>query len=280
MLHLPKPENFGTGSGFRRGGGSSVFKRLKDVAILVRCSNLSSGGPAIDNVDLCTMDVTTDLKKMPVFWVGSADDSQSVQLLKRLYANSTSNDAKKSIVQGIGIHQLADEVYPTLRDILKGSDADEVRARAALWIGEQHSTIGLQLLMDVAQNDRSLKVREQAVLAIGLIDDDASIDALITLVRKADNTKVRARAAMWLGQKASQKAVSTLEDVIQGDDDSDVQRQALYALSNSKDRGAIDLLIKIAKTHSNPRIRKQAIQILGQTNDPKALDALIEFVKK
>ncbi len=280
VLRIARPEGAKKNSDGRTDGEPSVFKRMKDVAILFLCSGSSSGERTIERVELCAMELSLDLKKHPVFWIGSTDDNQSVQLLKSAYKAASLTDVKKHVVEAVGIHQQSDESYPYLSEILKGTEPDEVRGTAAFWLGEQRNPAGLKLLMDVAQNDRSTKVREQAVFAISRIDDDSSIDALITLVRNGRDSKVRSRAAFWLGQKASQKAVSTLEDVIANDGDSDVQRQALYGLWQTKDQQAIERVIKIAQTHPNPRIRKQAIQILGQSDDPKALEALIEIARK
>ncbi len=279
-LQMTKPEGVSKNPGSRSNADRSIFKRMKDVAILFLCSTTPSGESSIQKVEICNMELSIDLKKNPVFWIGWTDDEQSVQRLAELYKTVSLPAAKKRFVEAIGIHQQSKKVYPFLSDLLKSSDPDEVRANAAFWLSEQHNPDALSLLMNVAQTDRSTKVREQAVFPISQIDDEASTDALITLVRKADDSKVRAKAAFWLGQKASQKALATLDDIIASDDETDVQRQALYALSQEKNKEGTDRLIRIAKTHPNPRIRKQAIQILGQSDDSRALEALIEIVRK
>ena len=280
VLKLAKPEGIKTNARSESNAGTSIFKRMKDVAMLLLCSKGSAGQTVVQKVDICTMELSTNLKKTPVFWVGQSDDEQSVRLLAELYKTASLPEARKRFVEAIGIHQQSKQVYPFLSDLLKSDDPDEVRSNAAFWLSEQHNPEGLQLLMNVAQSDRSLKVREQAVFAISQIGDNASTDALITLVRKSDDTKLRAKAAFWLGQIASRKAIATLEDIVASDDQTDVQRQALYALSQQKDTEGVDRLIRIANTHPNPRIRKQAIQILGQSEDPRALGALIEIVRK
>ncbi len=280
LLQIPKPPGLGRTNGYRSKEGADIFKRMKDIALLFRYSSAASGDPSVQEERICDMELLIDLRKIPVFWIGMADDDQSVERLAALFKTVSSNSIKKHLVEAVGIHQRSDKVYPFLSALLKSKEPDDVRANGAFWVSQQRNPAALPLLMDVAQQDPSVNVREQAVFAVSQIDGDASTDALITLVRKADNTTVRARAAFWLGQKASQKAVATLEDVVAGDDESDVQRQALFALSQMKDKEGVDRLIRIAETHPNPRIRKQAIQILGQSDDPKALEALIEIAKK
>ncbi|HEY6953057.1 MAG TPA: HEAT repeat domain-containing protein [Bacteroidota bacterium] len=256
-----------------------IFKRLKDVAVLFLFSDGSSGIPSVDRIDLCTMELSVDLQKKPLYWLGFADDVESVRHLIGVFSQPVSIDVKKRLVETIAIHQHSDDVYPFLVSVLEGSEQDGVRARAAFWIGEQKNPESLRLLMETAQQDRSRKVREESVFAISQTDGDSSVDALITLARSANDAKVRSKAAFWLGQKTSTKAVATLEDIIAGDEDTDVQRQALYGLSQIKDNEAVNRLIRVAKSHPNPRIRKLAIQILGQTDDPKALEALIDIAR-
>ncbi len=280
ILGLSKPPGASTRDESGRNEGTNVFKRMKDVALLFLCSGDRAGAPNVVGVRMCTMELSVDLKKSPVFWLGTADDDQSVHLLQDVYKNISEHGVKKRVVEAVGIHQRSEEAYPFLRGVLNSREPDDVRAQAAFWVSQQHNPGALSLLMDIAQHDPSPKVREQAVFAVSQTGGDASIDALITLVRKSDNTKVRAKAAFWLGQKASQKAVSTLEEVIAGDDGTEVQRQALYGLAQSKSREGIERIIRIAETHPNPGIRRQAIQILGQSDDPKALDALIDIARK
>ncbi|HTP13384.1 MAG TPA: HEAT repeat domain-containing protein [Bacteroidota bacterium] len=280
ILGLHTPTGTGDRDGSRMNEGTNVFKRMKDVALLFLLSGTRSGEPNIIGVKLCNMELSVDLKKHPVLWLGATDDDQSVRHLTNLYKSIREDSEKRRLVEAVGIHQRSAEVYPFLSDVLKSRDADDVRAQAAFWVSQQHNPDALSFLMDIAQHDPSAKVREQAVFAVSQTDGDASTDALITLVRKGDNAKVRGKAAFWLGQKASQKAVSTLEDIVSSDEETEVQRQALYGLAQIKSREGIDRLIKIAENHPNPRIRRQAIQILGQSDDPKALDALIDIARK
>jgi HEAT repeat protein len=260
--------------------GARVFKRLKDVGLFFRINAKSSDAYAIEAMSLCDLELSIDLKKDRVYWLGSTDEDQSVGRLKKLLTNESPEKVKKALVEAIGIHQTSALVYPLLGEILAGSSSDEVRSQAAFWIGEQNNPAGLKLLLGIAENDKSLKVREQAVFGLSRYDSEASTDALIALARTAKDTKIRSKAAFWLGQKASQKAVVTLEDIVAGDEESEVQRQALFGLSQTKDKEGVERLIKIAETHPNPRIRKLAIQLLGQSDDPKALDAIIAIVRK
>jgi len=197
LLQIPKPPGLGRNNGYRSNEGTGIFKRMKDIALLFRYSSVSSGDPSIQEARICDMGLLTDLRKLPIFWIGMTNDDQSVERLATLYRTVSSTIVKKRLVEAVGIHQLSDRVYPFLCAVLKSKEPDDVRKNAAFWVSQQRNPAGLQLLMDVAEQDPSTKVREQAVFAVSQIDGDGSTDALITLVRKADNTKVRARAASF-----------------------------------------------------------------------------------
>jgi HEAT repeat protein len=270
----------------RKNGGAwngeraKIFKVEKDIAILFRFSRSASGDISVEKIEIANMELSVDLKNRPLFWLGRADDEQSVARLKEIFGEVSTDIQKKAVLEAIGVHQRSDNAYPFLTKILSSGEHDEVRSQAAFWMGEQNCPEGLQTLIQVAQNDRSQKVREQAVFAISVMDMDESTEALITLAQKAKDSHTRAKAAFWLGNKASQKVIATLENIVADDEETDVQRQALYALSRTQDKDGVDRLIRISKTHPNPRIRKQAVQLLGQSDDPKALEALIEIVRK
>ncbi|MDP2885681.1 MAG: HEAT repeat domain-containing protein [Ignavibacteria bacterium] len=260
-------------------GRGSIVKVLKEVAILFRISGSLGDESSLKKLVVSNMELYVDLKKKPLLWLGGAEDDQSVGLLKDLFDQQSSTELKKDLLTGIGIHQNSREAFPFLVGVLKGEQADNIRAQAAFWLGQQNRSESLPVLMEAAQDDRSTRVKEQSVFAIGQLSSDESTEALITLARKARDTKVRAKAAFWLGQKASQKAMATLESIIADDEEIDVQRQALYALAQIHTSEVLDRLITTAKSHRNPRIRKQAIQCLGQSDDPRALDALIAIVR-
>jgi HEAT repeat protein len=264
----------------RSRGGPAIFKRMKDVAFLFHLSRKTSGGTEVQSIVECNMELSVDFKNTPLFWLGSAGDDESVRHLEEMLGEAATIGLKKGLVEAIGIHQRSNEVFPFLNRLLNGKEPEEVRAKAAFWMGETDNRDGLKPLMTIAEKDGSLKVREAAVFAISRFDTDESTDDLISLARTADNPKVRGKAAFWLGQKASRKAVATLENIIQDDEETAVQRQALFALSQIKDKEGVERLMSIAKNHPSPRIRKQAIQILGQSDDPRALEALIEIARK
>ncbi len=195
-------------------GRNKIVEVLKEVAILFKISGNLTDESSLKKADVSNMELYVDLGKKPLVWLGGAGDDQSVSLLKDLFDRQSSTELKKDLLMAIGIHQNSREAYPFLVGVLKSEQADNIRAQAAFWLGEQNRSESLSVLLDAAKGDRSTKVKEQSVFAISRLSSDESTEALISLARKAKDSKVRAKAAFWLGQKASQKAVATLESII------------------------------------------------------------------
>jgi HEAT repeat protein len=273
VFNTDDPED---GRGEYRGNGSKGPKVRKEIGILIH------HGPSgkIDDVTVSNMSLHVDLRDDPVFWLGGAEDKESIALLTSLYDQAPGAESRKKIVTASAFHEASGPAFPFLRRVLTGNDETSVREDAAFWLGETGTPEALKLLVETATGDRSAGVREKAVFGISQMELDGAIDALISLAREGKDTEVRKKALFWLGQKASDKAVATLEKVASEDEDTKIQKEALFALTQLPGKSGVEPLIKIAKTHKNPRVRKEAIFWLSQSEDDRAFDALVEIVKK
>ncbi len=260
-------------------GDNDKRKIEKKIGVLVQVSGKSGH---VDDIKISNMSLQVDLESLPVIWVESANDNESVSLLTSLFEKSNDVETEKDFVGAIAFHQSSKDVISFLTSIVKGEYDEEVREDAVFWIGQQETDEVLPFLTKVARTDQSEDVREKAIFSISQVESESAVDTLISLSRKGRDHEMRSKAMFWLAQKASNKAVKALKDVIKDDDeDSDVQRQALFALTQSDDKHeGVNELIEIAKSHRNPKIRKEAIFWLGQSEDPKAIDALVEIVKR
>ncbi|MBI4551492.1 MAG: HEAT repeat domain-containing protein [Candidatus Latescibacteria bacterium] len=254
----------------------SSQKVWKDIAILFL---FRQGSVEPEDVDLQTMSVYYDLRQRPLYWLGTASDAQSLDLLAREYEKVTTTRLKKDLIGAVGVHQSPDRVVPFLERVLTGREGDEVRKQAAFWLGQQDTPRALRILERAVREDRSVEVRKQAVFGISQLDLDEATDSLIDLARRADDREVQKQAIFWLAQRASTKAADTLRNIVYDKTDTEVKKQAVFALTQLPDHNGVPLLIEIARTHPNPDVRKQAIFWLGQSGDPRALNTLIDIVQ-
>ncbi|MBN1350800.1 HEAT repeat domain-containing protein [candidate division KSB1 bacterium] len=257
----------------------SPVKIIKDIAILFRCSLSEGKQIQMSDIALSDMCLQFDPENAPMIWLGCAEDAPSIELLRGFYGDYRDIGLKEELITAIALHQEKRLVGELLKNVLNSRDEDELREKAAFWLGQQEHDEALKILRETAQNDRSGEVREQAVFGIYCMKSKSAIDALIDLARRARDIDVRRKAIFWLGQKASKHADEILEEIAVNDEETELQKQAVFALSQLPSGKGVPGLIRVAKTHPNVKIRKKAIFWLGQCDDDRALDALIEFVK-
>ncbi|NOG46735.1 MAG: HEAT repeat domain-containing protein [Calditrichaeota bacterium] len=254
---------------------TSKAKVKKELALLFRIRK----GKIIDT-QISTIDLPFQFEKLPIYWLGIAEEQESIKLIIRKYDQIKDPEAKESLVSAAGMHKNAPQSFDFLKEIIENEKDSELREDAVFWIGHLDDKKAIPLLINIAKNDRSEDVAEKAVFSLHNIESDTAVDALIDLAKNLRNGDVREKAIFWVGQLASKKAEAALNDIVYSDEETEIQEKAVFALSQLDDGRGVTKLIKIAKTHPNKAVRKKAIFWLGQSEDDRALDALIEMVQK
>jgi len=252
-------------------------KVWKEIAILYRFDPDSSKIPI--TIRVSNLYLPFDPEGIAIFWLGQAEDAQSLSILDNLYTNSRQEKMKKRILTIVGLHETSENAVVFLRKVLKSRDPDTLRARAASALGDQDHESAVRLLHRAAKDDRSFEVRKRSVYGLEDIDLPSAVDALIDVTQNCKDREIRKRAIDCLADIASNKTAAALKDVVDNDEDTDIQKRAVYALEDLSDDEGIPYLIDIAQTQRKLAVRKAAIYCLGDSNDPRALQALIQIIK-
>jgi HEAT repeat protein len=155
---------------------------------------------------------------------------------------------------------------------------EEVRKKAAFWMGAARGRRGYDALARLAREDRNDRFREHVVFALSVSHEPAALDAMLEVARRDASPGVRGQALFWLAQKAGRKAMDGITRAIEDDPETGVKRKAVFALSQlPKDEG-VPLLLRTARTNRNPVVRREAMFWLGQSKDPRALDFFQEVL--
>jgi len=257
--------------------GKPEPKVAKDIAILMQFDSGAARQPEM--VTISNISLSVSLQSLPLLWLGPAEDTDSVSLLRKYYEKAATDRMKKILLQAVALHQNAALVVPILEGVLKGRESMKIRADAAAFLGEQNDTRALEILTRTIQKDASLEVRKNAVWGLTEMELPAAVDALIDFARNSPEKDVRTEAVEGLAEKATKKAVGALEQIVFSEKDTEVQTHAVHALADLPSKEGLPYLIRIAKTHTNREVRKAAIYSLGDMNDPAAIQALVDIVK-
>lgn len=227
----------------------------------------------------------------PLYWLGKTVDNQSIPFLIQYYRTLGKQsgarltepdliDMKERLITALAMHEDKKRTFGFLKDVLTGTEPDDVREKAAFWIGESQMPGAPKLLLTTANSDRSEDVREKAVFGLYLHRSKEADDGIINLAKHGKERNIRKKAIFWLGQKAVKRSAEILNQVVDDDKDRKIQNAAVFALSQLKDGEGVSSLIRIAKNHNSLAVRKKAIFWLSQSDDPRALDTIINLIQQ
>ena len=148
---------------------------------------------------------------------------------------------------------------------------EEMRKKAAFWMGVARGRRGYDALARLVREDSSDRFREHVVFALSVSHEPAAIDTMLDVARRDPSSRVRGQALFWLSQKAGRKATDGITRAIADDPETDVKKKAVFALSQLPSEEGVPLLVQTARTNKNPVVRKEAMFWLGQSKDPRAL---------
>jgi HEAT repeat protein len=272
-------------------------KVLKEVAILFRYPVPDANITDFEKVHMSTLDCSVDLEALPLVWLGTVKDTESIPFLDELYKSSQREQCKRALMAAVALHETKNRVIPCLQkyvtqetntdlrcqatfwlaqqdhrdafDILKHVAQDDasskVRKKAVFWIGQKARTDDLiQCLETVAQKDPAREVQKQAVFALSQAPDGRGVEALKRIAGTAKDATTRKEAVFWLGNKTpSDDVVQFLETVVQKDSAPEVRERALHALAQAPQNLGVPALINVAKSHPDKTIRKKAVFWVG-----------------
>ena len=269
-----------------------------------------SDGSSVSRVELYNLDAARDFK-YAVYWLGKANDDESLSLLKTVLASNGKSSASERLVDAIGLHK-SREVEVILKEVFSTSGSLEVRKKALFWLGSLEGTT--DLLLQVAQNGQeNVEIRKQAVEGIGrsdssqamsslesIYDSKKSPDLKLRIIEEASRNanpavavtflfkvaesepdyNVRQVAIAYLARMAGDRSLASGGTGNGNDEETQLQLHAISAILQRPATEAVPFLIEMAKTNPKPLVRERAIRSLASIQDPRVLSFFREILEK
>ena len=239
-----------------------------DIALLFGFSTDAGGRVALTHVHVASVYLPVDFRGRTLFWLGNAQDTQSIPVVEALFAATPQAQLREDIVAAVGIHGSSAVVVPILLRWLISREATDVRSQAAEWLGFHPSAAAVAGLSGAARNDPAGDVRRQAAEALGDNPLEAATDSAIAVARTATDPDARRAAVEGLGQKTSDRALAALVTIAQSDRDEDVQRAAVETLGEMPNGRGLAAVRGIARSHPRADVRRAAVETLGEHLEP------------
>jgi hypothetical protein len=233
-------------------------------------------GGQVTQLRVTSPDCKLDAGGLRFVWIDKVPPAASVAWLKTQVAGAHPDRA----ISAIALHEgaVADQA---LDELTTANQPDNIREKAAFWLGNARGAHGITVLKRMLANDPSDKVRERVVFALSQSKEPEGLATVIEAARSDKSAHVRGQALFWLGQKAGNKqAAEVINNAAKTDPDRAVKEKAVFALSQlPKDEG-VPLLIQLARDNADPNVRKKAVFWLGQSKDPRALEFFTQVLKQ
>lgn len=270
---------------------------------------------AIARVEVYNLERKHEYGNYPVYWMGRANNEESLTLLRGLVESNRSEDVAEAATRAIALHDDR-RVAELLETFARAANFQDVRSQAIMWLGRTPPTTPARqaFFAELARNEREgQEIRKRAISAFGLSQDAATLNTLLSLydtiapaelkktvlnaIAQSDSREainflikvartdtdagMRKKALNFLGNKAGEQSLAVLTGTVeQADAETEVQKQAVFALSRRPNDEAVPLLLKVARTHRKPEVRKEALRLLGRTGDERALELFRELLAK
>jgi len=259
--------------------GTDIEDTPSPAALLFLHDQTANGG--ILDVTVLDMDQTYEFSEAPVYWLGRAENAESVSFLEKSFdASKDSSRVQEKMLFAAACHQ-GPQGYLFLKKAALGPSRDKVREMAVFWLGNYGDSKSLADLKEIYDKEESLSVKKQIIFAIQLSKRTEAVEELIRIAKQDGSSEARKQAVFWLGQKASAESVKALKDIVESADETDpMKEQAIFAISQQPKDRSVPMLIDIAKTNKSASVRKRALFWLGQSGDPAALKLFEEILLK
>jgi hypothetical protein len=256
---------------FTVSGGTVHLEPRAEVLVLFRIE-----GGQVGKIRTLAPDCDIDAGGVPVHWLTDVRPADSVAFLTTFVTGP--QVSVNSAMSAIGMH--ADPAADAaLERFVAPEQPEQVRQKAAFWLGATRSRRGFEALKKVLQNDASDRVRDRAVQALALSKEPEAIDLVIATAHNDRSPRVRGQALFWLAHQAGTKAVGPIREAIEHDPEREVKRRAVSALQQMPNGEGIPLLMQLAKSSRDPEVRKQAMSSLGQSRDQRAIAFFEDILK-
>jgi len=294
-------------------GDTSVFIGTTAGGVTAETRNLAifllrdPSANQITRMEIYNLERKREYSGYPVYWMGRANNEESLNYLRALAAASPLDMLSERAVLGIALHDDA-RVGGMLRNFVTSSPNQRIRSSSVYWLGQvggeseflasivrneaedkklrrsaAHS-IGqskdrgaVAMLQGLYESVKDVEVRRSVISAAGnSIDQQPAFTFLLAVAKNDPDPESRRSAVRNLGHFQRDDVVDELMKIYAADAQLDVKRTALRALAETKSPRAQARLLEVARSDAHPDLRKQAIRVLGERGEA-AVDDLLKL---
>ena len=295
-------------------GDSSVLIGTTASGMTVETRNLGifllrdPAANQITRMEVYNLERKREYKGYPVYWMGRANNEESLNYLRALAAASPLDILGERAVLGISLHDDG-RVAGMLKTFVTSSPNQQIRSSSVYWlgqvggeqaflaslvrnetedkklrrsaahaIGQSRDRGSVATLQGLYESVKDLELRRSIISAVGnsIHEAQPAFTFLLAVAKNDADWEARRTAVRRMGNFQREDAVDELMKIYASDPQLDVKKNALRALAETKSPRAQPRLLEVARTDANPELRKQAIRVLGERGEA-AVDDLLKL---
>jgi HEAT repeat protein len=265
-------------------GDTTVFVGTTAGGLTVETRNLAifllrdPAANQITRMEVYNLDRKREYSGYPVYWMGRANNEESLNYLRALAAASPLDMLSERAVLGIALHDDA-RVAGMLKNFVSTSPNQRIRSSSVYWLGQ----VGGEqtFLASLVRNDaEEKKLRRSASHAIGQSKDRGTVTTLQGLYESVKDVEVRRSVISAVGNSLDQQpAFAFLLGVAKNDADWESRRTAVRQLGHFQREDAVEELMKIYTTDANLEVKRAALRSLAETKSTRAQARLLDVAR-
>ena len=203
-------------------------------------------------------------------------DRDAVTRLLAIAHGDPAGDNQQDAVDALGKVRSGDALA-ALIDIARTHPNEDLRREAVETVGRTAPhDLALQVLPEIAHNDRDHHVQHDAVEELGELHDRRAFPVLLDVARHHPSLDVRRKAVAALGEMGQpDSAADVLEHMALHDSSEAVQQEAVEALGHLDNPRALQRVAQLAREHPSPDVRDEATEQYAKHASPDAALALL-----
>jgi HEAT repeat protein len=232
----------------------------------------------ITRMEVYNLERKREYSGYPVYWLGRAQNEESLNYLRALAAASPLDMLSERAVLGIALHDDA-RVGGMLKNFISTSPNQRIRSSSTYWLG---NVGGEQVFLAslVSNETEEKKLRRTAAYAIGISRDRGTVNTLKGLYETVKDAEIRRSVISAAGNSVdTDAAYAFLLNVAKTDPDWESKRTAVRQLGKFQRDDVADELIKIYNTSTHNEIKKAALRSLAETKAARGQARLMELAR-
>jgi HEAT repeat protein len=265
-------------------GDTTVFIGTTAGGMTVETRNLAifllrdPSANQITRMEIYNLERKREYSGYPVYWMGRANNEESLNYLRALAAASPLDMLGERAVLGIALHDDA-RVGGMLKNFVASSQNQRIRSSSVYWLGQVGGESAF--LASIVRNDaEDKKLRRSAAHSIGQSKDRGAVAMLQGLYESVKDVEVRRSVILAVGNSIDQQPAFTfLLAVAKNDADWESRRSAVRQLGHFQREGAVDELMKIYAADAQLDVKRTALRALAETKSPRAQARILELAR-